>query len=157
MVYMGTNFHQKLVFLLFFWGWELTTNLREIYKLQASRLLNEVNLILQKDGIYKMSIWLMQLYFISFVSNSLELYKWHFVLYPSFLLCNFFLWSLECTCFHLLRTRKASWDLNISNKKIITGAKINWYGKVAGKNAIWVIYWAYLRFATVGVSPPHYL
>ena len=98
-----------------------------------------------------MSIWLMQLYFISFVSNSWELYKWHFVLYPSFLLCNFFLWSLECTCFHLLKARKASWALNIANKKIITGAKINWYGKVAGRNVIWVIYCAYLRFATFGV------
>ena len=94
---------------------------RNLDKLQASRLLNEVSLILQKDGIYKMSNWPMQHYFITFVSNSWELCKWHFVLYPSFLLCQFFLWSLECTCFHLLRTRKASRDLNFANKKIIRG------------------------------------
>ena len=80
-----------MVFLLFFWLRTSDRYDKNLGMLQASWLLNEVNLIHQKDGIYKMSIWLMQLYFISFVSNSWELYKWHFVLYPSFLLCQFFL------------------------------------------------------------------
>ena len=85
------NFTEKIGFLVVFWLRTSDRYDRNLGMLQASRLLNEVNLIHQKDGIYKMSIWLMQLYFISFVSNSWELYKWHFVLYPSFLLCQFFL------------------------------------------------------------------